>query len=89
MSHPNFRQQTQKVSFLEDCNFSAMLYPGRKAVIFHLRMAKVFKIFENGFNIEHVFLKLDFDLAHLILRTCEKAYGFRAFKKFIIGGFFL
>lgn len=89
MSHPNFRQQTQKVSFLEDCNFSAMLYPGRKAVIFHLRKAKVFKIFENGFNIEHVFLKLDFDLTHLILRTCEKAYGFRAFKKFIIGGFFL
>ena len=79
----------EKVSFLEDCDFSAMLYPGRKAVIFHLRMAKVFKIFENGFNIEHVFLKLDFDLAHLILRTCEKAYGFRAFKKFIIGGFFL
>ena len=89
MSHPNFRQQTQKVSFLEDCDFSAMLYPGRKAVVFHLRMAKVFKIFENGLNIEHVFLKLDFDLAHLILRTCEKAYGFRAFKKFIIGGFFL
>ena len=89
MSYPYFRQQTHKVSFLEDCNFSAMLYPGRKAVIFHLRMAKVFKIIENGFNIEHVFLKLDFDLAHLILRTCEKAYGFRAFKKFIIGGFFL
>ena len=79
----------EKVSFLEDCDFSAMLYPGRKAVIFHLRMAKVFKIIENGFNIEHVFLKLDFNLAHLILRTCEKAYGFRAFKKFIIGGFFL
>ena len=89
MSYPYFRQQTHKVSFLEDCDFSAMLYPGRKAVIFHLRMAKVFKIIENGFNIEHVFLKLDFDLAHLILRTCEKAYGFRAFKKFIIGGFFL
>ena len=89
MSYPYFRQQTHKVSFLEDCNFLAMLYPGRKAVIFHLRMAKVFKIIENGFNTEQVFLKLDFDLAHLILRMCEKAYGFRAFKKFIIGGFFL
>ena len=34
MSNPYFRQQMHKVSFLEDCNFSAMLYPGRKAVVF-------------------------------------------------------
>ena len=88
MSYPDFRQQTHKVSFLEDCNFSAMLYPAERRW-FSSQMAKVFKIFENGFNTEQVFLKLDFDLAHLILRTCEKAYGFRAFKKFIIGGFFL
>ena len=78
MSHPNFRQQTQKVSFLEDCNFSAMLYLSERRW-FSSQMAKVFKIFENGINTEQVFLKLDFDLAHLILRTCEKAYGFRAF----------
>jgi len=30
MSYPYFRQQTHKVSFLEDCDFSAMLYPAER-----------------------------------------------------------
>ena len=48
MSYPYFRQQMHKVSFLEDCNFSAMLYPGRKAVVFILRWQKFSRFLKTG-----------------------------------------